>query len=111
MNDEIVLDTSAEDHDQNTIFQQNNSQMNEVLQSIIEVRRQTSAEFEQRMRQQDQMFQQTMQMLVHNQTAKDLQATQLQQQAQGQQHSEAMREAANTVAMHYADIGVITILP
>jgi hypothetical protein len=101
----------AANHDQNTIFQQNNSQMNELLQSLVETRRQTVALFEQRMAQENQMFQNTMQMSLQNQAAATAGAQALQGQQQSYTHQEATQTSANTVAMHYADVGAITILP
>lgn len=115
MSNTLAADTArgmqAANHDQNTIHQQNNSQQNEIIQTLIETRRQTVAEFEQRMRQQDQMFQNTMQMMLQNQEAAAARASALQQQAQVQNHSQAMQEQADKVAMHYVNQGIVTIIP
>ena len=109
-------------HDQNTIFQQNNALQSEVMQSLVEVRRQTVAEFEQRMRQQDQQFQNTMQMVLQNAEAASARASANQQQAQVQNNTQSLDQAAktaaesaitaaNNTARHAMDMGVVTIIP
>jgi F0F1-type ATP synthase delta subunit len=115
MNNSLAINSNAglraANHDQNTIFQQNNSQANELLQSLVETRRQTVALFEQRMTQENQMFQNTMQMVLANQDAANARTAALQTQQQSYSHQEAQQSNANTVAMHYADVGAITIIP
>ena len=96
----------AGSHDQNTIFQQNNASMNELLQTLVETRRETVSLFEQRMRQQDvlfnnqiqqqqQMFQANMSQLAYNQDAKNQRDVGLQQQAQTLNAAQANVEATN----------------
>ena len=96
----------AGSHDQNTIFQQNNASMNELLQTLVETRRETVSLFEQRMRQQDvlfnnqiqqqqQMFQANMSQLASNQDAKNQRDVGLQQQAQTLNAAQANVEATN----------------
>ena len=102
----------AGSHDQNTIFQQNNSAVNELIQSIVETRRETVSLFEQRMRQQDvlfnnqiqqqqQMFQQQFVLLAQNADAKNAREASNQQQAQVQNASQANTDAtfANSQAL------------
>ena len=107
----------AGSHDQNTIFQQNNTSMNEVLQSFIETRRETVALFEQRMRQQDvmfnnqiqqqqQMFQANMSQLASNQDAKNARDNGLQQQAQTLNAAQANVEATNANSQALAQTAV-----
>jgi hypothetical protein len=98
-------------HDQTTIFQQNNGQANELLQSLVETRRQQVALFEQRMTQENQMFQNTMQMVLANQDAANARTSALQTQQQSYTHQEAQQSRAATTAEHYADTGAVTIIP
>jgi hypothetical protein len=101
----------AANHDQNTIFQQNNAQANELLQSLVEARRQQVALFEQRMTQENQMFQNTMQMVLANADAANARNAALQTQQQSYTHQEAAQSRAATTAEHYVDLGVVTIIP
>lgn len=95
-------------HDQQTIQQQNNSQQNEIIQQLIEARRQNAAEFEQRMRQQDQLFQTTMQMLLANNDRENARAAGLQTQQQSYTHQEAEQSRAQTSADLLATLGILT---
>lgn len=95
-------------HDQNTIFQQNNAQQNEIIQQLVEVRRQNVAQFEQRMVQENQMFQQTMQMIVANQEAASARASGLQTQQQSYNHSEATQDRLQSSADYLVSVGITT---
>ena len=84
------------------------TEQNEILQSLIEARRQMTAEFEQRMRQQDQMFQHTMQMQVANADAAAARASGNQAQQQSYTHQEASQSRAQTTAEYMASVGIVT---
>jgi hypothetical protein len=98
----------AGNHDQNTIFQQNNAQQNEIVQSLIEVRRQNVAQFEQRMGQVNNLFANQMTMVLSNQAAAAAAQSALQQQAQVQNHSQATQDRVQTSADYLVSVGVTT---
>ena len=87
------------------------TQLTEVLQSIVETRRQTIAQFEQRMRQDNQLFQTTMQMMVQNQESANARENVTAQQQNSYTNQQAQQSRAASTAEHYADVGAITIIP
>jgi len=120
--DDAVVDDSTDDslagatgnglragnHDQNTIFQQNNAQQNEIVQQIIEVRRQNVAQFEQRMAQTNNLFANQMAQVLANQAAAAAAMSALQQQAQVQNHSQATQDRVQTSADYLVSVGITT---
>jgi hypothetical protein len=98
----------AGNHDQNTIFQQNNAQQNEIVQQIIEVRRQNVALFEQRMQQSNTLFANMQAQLLANQAAAAAAASGLQTQQQSYNHSEATQDRVQTSADYLVSVGITT---
>ena len=137
MDNSLAINTNlglqSASHDQSTIQQQNNAQQNEIVQSLLETRRQTVAQFEERQRQtvaqfeqrmvqENQMFQNTMQMILTNADAANARQAGLQTQQQSNDgsatkqeqtyaHQEAQKDRAATSAEHAVDMGVVTVIP
>jgi hypothetical protein len=120
--DDAVVDDSTDDslaaatgnglragnHDQNTIFQQNNAQQNEIIQQLIEVRRQGVAQFEQRLVQSNTLFANMQAQLLANQAAAAAAASGLQTQQQSYTHSEATQDRVQTSADYLVSVGITT---
>jgi hypothetical protein len=120
--DDAVVDDSTDDalaaatgnglragaHDQNTIYQQNNSQQNEITQQLIEVRRQNVAQFEQRMGQVNNLFANQMAQVLANQATAAAAVSALQQQAQVQNHSQSTQDRVQTSADYLVSVGITT---
>jgi hypothetical protein len=98
----------AGNYDAATIHQQNYTQMNELAQSLVEARRQETAQFEMRMVQSNNLFSNQMSQVLANQAAAAAAASGLQQQAQTQNHSQATQDRAQTSADYLVSVGVTT---
>jgi hypothetical protein len=120
--DDAVVDDSTDDslaaatgnglragnYDAATIHQQNYTQMNELAQSLVEARRQETAQFEMRMVQSNNLFANQMSQVLANQAAAAAAASGLQTQQQSYTHSEATQDRVQTSADYLVSVGVTT---